>query len=323
MTTKQHIKDSHRLKPYKISLPHSIQQADSTICLIVADPQRAYKDLIASEEFPAELRERITRVIDITHLKSKFKQYEAQRKLYSEHDVFVADDRIVNYLPKALGKTFYKSHTKRPIQVTLRKPRPKVEGKRMRSTKEQRDKEKAVANVKSPGAVANAILDVLDSAIVNLSPSTNTAVKVGYASWDPKDLMENVLHVAIHTVEKCVPNQWNNVRSLFVKGVQTAALPIYEAKELWVDAEKDVVADGSEAAKLIEAKKEKSVASKKRKSAGGEDGEEAAGKTERTPKKARTAVVPESNDDKLDQEIAERKERLRKQKSAAKSALEG
>src|ERR1700733_14407028 len=75
LTTKKHIVDQKRLKPAKISLPHPLNiSAATTICLITADPQRTYKDVVASPAFPSELRSRITRVIGVHKVKAKFHQ---------------------------------------------------------------------------------------------------------------------------------------------------------------------------------------------------------------------------------------------------------
>lgn len=82
VTTKRHITDSNRLKPHKITVPHKLAtDPQLSICLISASPQRAYKNLVASEDFPEEWRKRIDRVIDLTKLTAKYKRYEEQRKL--------------------------------------------------------------------------------------------------------------------------------------------------------------------------------------------------------------------------------------------------
>lgn len=332
LTTKSHIHESHRLQPGKIVLPHPLNtDEESTICLITADPQRWYKNAVASEEFPEDLRKRITRVIDISHLKAKFKVYEAQRKLFSEHDVFLADDRIINRLPKALGKTFFKTTTKRPIPVVLMAQREKVDGKRIPRPKGKKEKRDPVEN---PNArpipeIAAEIRKAIGAALVHLSPSTNTAVKVGYGSWTTEQLSQNIDKVVGELVERFVPQKWKNVRNLYVKGPDTAALPIYQTDELWLDESKVVPDDQAPPSALPgrHKKTEKANIGKKRKSLDAEPelGEDApredAPKEERPKKKAKKAL-PESNDDKLDKEIAERKAKLKKQKAAAKKAVE-
>lgn len=118
-----------------------------------------------------------------------------------------------------------------------------------------------------------------------------------------------------------MPHKWSNVRSFYLKGPETAALPIYQTDELWLDDSK-VIADGAEP--------EKANIGKKRKAADDENeakAEEGAKDESRPKKKAKkaaaaAAALPESNDDKLDKEIATRKATLRKQKAAAKKAVE-
>ncbi|KXX79734.1 Ribosomal L1 domain-containing protein 1 [Madurella mycetomatis] len=330
LTTKKHIHDSHRLQPGKIVLPHPLNASEETsICLITADPQRWYKNAVA-DEFPEELRAKIGRVIDISHIRAKFKAYEAQRKLFSEHDVFLADDRIINRLPKALGKTFYKTTTKRPVPVVLMAQRAKVDGKRVPAPKGKKQKRDPAENVNARPIpeIVSEVQKAVGAALVHLSPSSNTAIKVGYASWEPEKLAENIETVVRELVERFVPQKWQNVRNFYVKCPETAALPIYQTDELWLDESK-VVPDGHEVPSALPGKRdraalpEKANIGKKRKSldAEPEPPAEEPVKEERPKKKAKKAL-PESNDDKLDKEISERKAKLKKQKAAAKKAAD-
>ncbi|KAK7418019.1 proteasome-interacting protein cic1 [Neonectria magnoliae] len=309
LTTKRHIADKARLQPGKIALPHSLNTDESTtICLITAEPQRAYKDIVASEEFPADLAKRITRVIDFAKLKSKFSQYEAQRKLFADHDIFLGDDRIINRLPKVLGKTFFKTQQKRPIPVVLQAKAPKVDGKRVKRTKTE-----GTVNAGTAAEIAKEVQKALGSALVSLAPTTNTAVRVGYSSWTPEQVAENVDAVATALIEKWVPQKWRNMKSIYIKGPESTALPIWLTDELWMD-EKDVVADDEEARAIKAA--EKANIGKKRKSLDGTSDAEPA-----TKKKAKKQA-PQGDDDKLDQQISDRKSRLRKQKVVAKKAMD-
>ncbi|QPG97727.1 hypothetical protein C2857_006775 [Epichloe festucae Fl1] len=307
LTTKRHIADKTRLKPGKIPIPHSLNTDEtSTICAITANPQRAYKNIIGSDEFPAELSKRITRVIDFGKLKSKYSQYDAQRKLFSEHDIFVADERIINCLPKVLGKTFFKNTAKRPIPVFLQAKRAKVDGKRPRRDKTNTED----VNAGTAADIAREIEKALSSALVSLSPSTNTAVRIGYANWTAEQIADNVDAVVTGLVGKWVPQQWRNVRSIYIKGPNTAALPIWQTDELWMD-EKDVVADAEE----DNNKAEKANVGKKRKSLDGAAESESPAPKKKAKKQV--AAVDNGNDDKLDKQISERKAKLKKQKAAA------
>ncbi|KAK3307208.1 ribosomal protein L1p/L10e family-domain-containing protein [Chaetomium strumarium] len=325
LTTKKHIHDSHRLQPGKIVLPHPLNSSEElSVCLITADPQRWYKNAVA-DGFPEDLRTKIGRVIDISHLRAKFKTFEAQRKLFSEHDVFLADDRIINRLPKALGKTFYKSTVKRPIPVVLMAQRAKIDGKRVPAPKGKKTKRDPAENVNARPIpeIVSEVQKAIGAALVHLSPSTNTAVKVGYASWEPEKLAANIETLVRELVERFVPKKWQNVRNIYIKGPETAALPVYQTDELWLDESK-VVPDGQQPPSALPGKhREKPNIGKKRKLLDAEPepaAEEAV--TEEGRKKKVKKALPESNDDKLDKEIAERKAKLRKQKTAAKKKVD-
>jgi len=296
----------------------------TTICAITADPQRAYKNIIGSDEFPAALSRRITRVIDFTKLKAKYSQYEAQRKLFSEHDVFVADERIINRLPKVLGKTFYKTSLKRPIPVNLQAKRPKVDGKRPKRDKKNAGDADADVNAGTAADIAKEIEKALGSALVSLAPTTNTAVRVGYASFTAQQIADNVDAVATALVAKWVPQKWRNVKSIYIKGPTTAALPVWLTDELWVD-ERDVIAD-DDARAIAAASAEKANIGKKRKAVAAAEAEDAAEEeaadSPAPKKKAKKAKKPEADDDALNKQIADRKAKLKKQKAAAKKSME-
>ncbi|KAI1330869.1 electron transfer flavoprotein alpha-subunit [Xylariaceae sp. FL0255] len=311
--TKRHAVESGRnLRPTKITVPFPLEtDTQKSICIIVAQPQRWYKNLVASDEFPSELRGRVSRIIDIAKLKAKFKSYEAVRALYQQHDIFLGDARIINRCPGILGKVFYKSQKKRLIPIQIEQRRPKVDGKKVKPTQ---------GTVNSCTAVqfAGEIERAIGSALLNLAPSTNTTVRIGWADWTADKISANTNKVIEAVVGKHIPK--NNLRSIYIKGPDTVALPLYLTDELWVDKEKDIVDDDSAEAKAL-LQGEKANIGKKRK-AMGSTSEEAGPDAKKSKKAKKPAKVLESNDAKLDKEIAERKAALKKQKKAAKKALD-
>ena len=345
LTTKKHVVDKKRLKPGKIALPHPLLDAadpNLRICMITADPQRKYKDLVADPTFPLELAKRIGRVIGLTKLKAKYKSFESRRRLVGEYDVFLADDRIVTYLPQVLGKVFYKGGAKRPIPVTLEGKRQNVDEAGGKRQKLAEGGKKVVKEEVKAVDIAREIERALGSALVHLAPSTTTSVKVGTASMEAAQLQSNIEAVTDGLVERYVPQQWRNVRAVHVKGPETAALPIWMAEELWED-EKDVLeaplpvkksskrkrgllTDGEEAvAEVIEVPGPDGKMRRIEKAAvKGKDGkvDEAVVKVS---KKKKTSEVDEEAQAKAVEkaEKAARKEALREQKLAAKGAANG
>lgn len=80
-------------------LPHSPHNAESSVLLLVKDPQREYKNLLVEHKIKD-----VERVVGVEKLKGKFKPFEARRQLETMHDIVLADDRILPTLPKLLGR---------------------------------------------------------------------------------------------------------------------------------------------------------------------------------------------------------------------------
>ncbi len=261
LTTKKHIVDKNRLKPGKITVPHSINSSPSlSICLITADPQRAVKDVVADPTFPASLSARIGKVIGFSKLKAKYHSFESRRQLLAEHEVFLADDRIITRLVETLGKIFYKDSAKRPIPIRISK-QEKVDGKRIKPNNNRKSpSEDHSATVASPSIVAKEIQSALNAVPISLRPGTNAAVRVGRASFTPTQLSENIATVAPALIDRYVARGWRNVKGIHIKSPNSAALPIWLADDLWV-ADDDVVKDGEELE--LRQKKEAEVAAKR------------------------------------------------------------
>jgi ribosome biogenesis protein UTP30 len=96
---------SHPSAPPVSALPNPlIDPRTTSICLLVKDPQREYKDLLASSNIKF-----VSRVVGVEKLRGKFKPFEARRELLKEHGMFLADERIVPLLPKLLGKGWFEA----------------------------------------------------------------------------------------------------------------------------------------------------------------------------------------------------------------------
>ncbi|KAJ9292850.1 hypothetical protein DTO271G3_8425 [Paecilomyces variotii] len=301
LTTKKHVVDKNRLKPGKIAIPHSLNAAPSlSICLITADPQRAFKDVIADPAFPSSLSSRINRVIGFSKLKAKYQSFESRRQLLSEHDVFLADDRIIMRLVTTLGKIFYKS-SKRPIPVRIAGIE-KVDGKRVKKDpKKKSANDEKDASVASPLIVAKEIEKALNSAPVHLAPSATTAIRVGVSNFTPQQLQENIEAVVKGLTEKFITKGWRNIKAIHIKGPNTIAMPIWLASELWVE-ETDVLEDAGETKAI------KGASDKKRKSSAEEP------KLLEENKKKKSKTVDDEDDAAA---LAARKQKLQQQKAKA------
>ncbi|KAL9041995.1 MAG: hypothetical protein Q9180_000906 [Flavoplaca navasiana] len=323
LTTKKHIVDRHRLKPGKIPLPHSLNQSPTTtICLISCDPQRQVKDTIAHPSFPTALSSRITKVIGLSKIKARYKSFESRRQLLIDHDVFLADARVITMLPKILGKIFYQS-PKKPIPVSL-EPYKQTNASGKRVTPKAADEN--TKTLAPPLQMAKEIEKTVNCALVHLSPSNNTSVRVGYSSFTAQQIADNVEAVVAGLAGKYIPQGWRNIRAIHVKGPNTMALPIWLADELWVD-EADVLEKEEELAK--QSKIMANQVNRKRKErpldreADGDAGvvtNRAKGEEATDGEKKKRRRVEETD---LSTEIRERREKLREQKKMEKANMHG
>lgn len=320
LTTKTHIVSKKRLKPGKVPLPYPLNSSpEASILLITADPQRTFKDVVAHPSFPIALGKRITRVIGLSKLKAKYKSFESTRQLRDEHDIVLADARIITMLPPILGKTFYSSGTKRPIPVNLEPHTPRKDASDKPNSfsvvkaKPSKEDGKAVA---PPLQCAKDIDKALGCALIHLSPAATTSVRVGLSTFTPTQVADNIYAVVNGMVEKFVTKGWRNVKAIHIKGPNTMALPIWLAAELWVDE-----ADVLEAKQADEAKKLASQKGRKRK------GRELVKVTEEQLKiegpKDPSGKKRKLEDGDFGAEMKERREKLRKQKADIKDTDDG
>ncbi|KAL9615453.1 MAG: hypothetical protein Q9167_000131 [Letrouitia subvulpina] len=250
LTTKKYISDQRRLKPGKILLPHSVNHSQTTsVCLITCDPQRTFKDAIAHPSFPPALSSKIQKVIGLSKLKARYRNFESRRQLLGEHDVFLADARVITLLPKALGKIFYKG-PKKPVPVNLEpnKTSDTAATRKEAPAKKFNAHEKNTTKSVAPAVqIGKEIERTLSCTFVYLSPAVTTAIRVGLSSFTPTQVAENVDAVVQGMMDKFIPKGWRNIRAIHIKGPNTMALPIWLAEELWTD-ETDVLEEAAEAA---------------------------------------------------------------------------
>ncbi|KAJ6463323.1 ribosomal protein L1, partial [Mycena sanguinolenta] len=199
------IASAHKFKPVKIPIAHPlIDPRTTSICLITKDPQRKYKDLLTEHNIKF-----ISRVVGIEKLKGKFKPFEARRMLLRENGMFLADDRVVQLLPKLLGVKWFEAK-KQPIPVCLTRKDLKAELER-----------------------------AVSSTYMNQNQGTCTAIKIASSTHTPAQILDN-LRLAIPAVVGTIKGGWDNVKSLLVKSNSSAGLPVWTC-ELGVEPVADDV----------------------------------------------------------------------------------
>lgn len=174
------------------------------MCLITKDPQRQYKDLLASAKV-----KQVKRVVGVTKLKGKFAPFDARRQLMNDHEVFLADDRIVEMLPKLLGKRWIQER-KSPLPVKL--------------------------SGRGETAIKGAIEQALSSTYYHRNRGVCTATRIGTLSHlSTEQLLANVAGALPAIVGKHVKGGWENMQNIEIKTGKSAGLPVWNCKmsERW------------------------------------------------------------------------------------------
>lgn len=136
-------------------------------------------------------------VIKLDKLRTQYKEFKDRRQLLSQFDLFLADDRILPMLTKALGKTFLKAK-KQPVPIKL----------------ERRS------------SLAKQIARARDSAFLVGSYGDCWAVKLANTAMTEDQVVENLMAGIAAVVEK-IPRKWKNVKAINIKCSSSVALPVY------------------------------------------------------------------------------------------------
>ncbi|KAH7278604.1 hypothetical protein KP509_38G048300 [Ceratopteris richardii] len=191
--------DQNRTNPYQIPLPHPLfmlgDGATQEICLFI-DDRKGTKKKEAKQKLVEE-GIAIAKVIPLSKLRTDYKSFEAKRKLCGSYDLFLADKSVLPALPRVLGKIFFKKK-KHPIPVDLRK----------------KDWKKQIESA-------------CGSTFLYIKGGTCSVVKVGRLSQSQEEVCENV-HAVISGVASHIPKKWKNIKSLYLKTLESVPLPLYQ-----------------------------------------------------------------------------------------------
>ncbi|XP_029432670.1 ribosomal L1 domain-containing protein 1 isoform X2 [Rhinatrema bivittatum] len=187
-------------KVINIFLPHGIRPETSEVCIFTKDEpnmtpeqtERFYKALLSKHGI-----KNVTQVIPYKTLKREYKPYEAKRRLLSNYDLFLADDRIRRLLPSHIGKHFYKAK-RAPLSVNLK--------------------------AKNLAAQLNKFIQGTTLSVT--SRGCCYTARVGHTGMQVKDLVEN-LNFAVKVIAEKLPKKWKNVKVLHLKTQTSVSLPIF------------------------------------------------------------------------------------------------
>lgn len=244
--TLEKIPQNTRTKPFKILLPHPLFNSSSELCLIIDDRPNSNLTKESAQKIIKSQNIAISKIIKLSKLMTDYKSFEARRKLCGSYDLFLVDRRIVHFLPRLLGSSFFKKK-KLPLSLDLGH----------KNWKEQIER-------------------VTGSALLYIRTGTCCVMKVAKVSMESEEIVENVV-AAIKGAVDLVPKKWRGIRSLQLKFSDSLALPVYQALpevKFKIEVAKENVGlsnlevemkDGSQVEEKKKEKKEKKEKKKKKK----------------------------------------------------------
>jgi len=192
IVTLKSVPDKNSAKPQRIAIPNSLHKETSEICIFVKDPQADVKKTFAEQNV------KVSKVIGLSKLRTNYKEFEAKRQLCGSYDLFLADSRIIPFLPRLLGKQFFKKK-RQPIPVDLK-----------------------VKNI------SKEIEKARDSTFLYKSGGACSAVRIARTSFDSSEIVENII-TGIENIISKVPKKWRNIQSIYIKTSDSVALPIFNS----------------------------------------------------------------------------------------------
>lgn len=138
-------------------------------------------------------------IIKLQKLRTDYHEFKDRRQLLSQYDLFLADDRILPMLTKALGKTFLKVK-KQPVPIKL----------------ERRS------------SLAAQIARARDSAFLCGSYGDCWVIKLAHTAMTETEVVENLMAGIAAAVDK-MPKKWKNVKAINIKCTNSVALPVYSS----------------------------------------------------------------------------------------------
>jgi ribosome biogenesis protein UTP30 len=182
-------------KPVMIPLPNPLYTGRS-VCVIVKDPQRTYKDLFEKHSPHPDYK-----VVGVGKLKTKYRRFEDRRQLCDAHDLFLVDSRVMDMMPQVLGKYFFTTKKKLPVPVSIA--------------------EKAT-NPEKP------LVEAIGCTVLRTPAGPSCGVKIGRCDMTADQLFANAKKV-LPAVFKHFAAEGNAPKQVHVQATDAVALQVFEA----------------------------------------------------------------------------------------------
>ncbi|XP_034830366.1 ribosomal L1 domain-containing protein CG13096 [Maniola hyperantus] len=184
-------------------LPHSTISTNGEVCLVTPDLKKGKK---IDHEPTVEHWEEMLRGAGVTSVKTvlpmrqlrvEYDQYELKRRLLTQHDFIMVDNRVLNHVSHVLGKKFFKKHNMLiPVKIN--------------------EKKYLKANIDTG----------LRTVMLRVSEGQTSTILVGHTAMLQSHIRENILAL-VQKLKERFPGGEANIRSLSIKLPLSLSLPLY------------------------------------------------------------------------------------------------
>lgn len=186
------IPEKRKMRPLMIQLPHPLYDENSEVCFFSKSPQKTYKEMLIKNK-----KVGLSKVIGLEKLRRNYPTLEAKKALCDAFDLFLCDASIVEMMPGALGKIFYRERNKVPLPIDM-------------SRKHEENIKRAI------GGTA-----------LRIPAGPCLGVKIGRCGMPEEHLTENAA-VVIAAVAKVLHEQHRNyLTAVSVQATNSPALPVW------------------------------------------------------------------------------------------------
>jgi proteasome-interacting protein CIC1 len=208
VNNKKYFSEKPEFKPKLIQLSSPIYNQDNLkTCLIIRDQLVSTTEQI--EALEQENLPTVSQIIPLKLLKTDYKNFEKRRELYSQYDLFIIDDAVMNLMPTLLGKIFYESgNNKIPLPI--------------RVTNSTDTKKLSIVTLK------NQLEKCLKSTYYLPPMGSTITIEIGNISsqYTQEQLVQNLQAVVAGF-------NASSVKSIMVKTTSSPSLPLFYTKELF------------------------------------------------------------------------------------------
>lgn len=190
-------------KAIHIDLPNSMHFDSREVCLFVKDLDKKNREYEPTVQHFEDIlkKEKVTSISKIVPLKALRTDYSlpsSKVSLAKSYDLFLADACVMGLLPGLLGKVFYAKKKTVPVKVNMG----------VKPLKKEIDK--AVNNTRC----------------ILQGSGSSCLVTVAHDRQSKAEIVSNILAACTQLAER-LPGGQQNIRNIYIKGPDTAAIPVY------------------------------------------------------------------------------------------------